>query len=193
MCQDLGWDTLQQRRGHVRLSMMCRIVHHMVGIPAKPYFTALLIRIKGHYTRSRQTPTAFSGYQHSFSRTIVLWNQLQAAVNQSPPSWTSCPPSSSLEAFQNQLSTLATNQPHVFNLAILTCLYCTCFYQWRMGESHTHCENTQFWGRQIPKTDFGIVQGENTVLFCFSNDIKYFIKIFLKERSVGSKRYKKRI
>ena len=36
MRQDLGWDTLQQRRDQARLSMMYRITHQQVDIPAEP-------------------------------------------------------------------------------------------------------------------------------------------------------------
>ena len=39
MRQDLGWDTLQQRRDQARLSMMYRITHQQVDIPAERYLT----------------------------------------------------------------------------------------------------------------------------------------------------------
>ena len=37
MRQDLGCDTLLQRRGQARLSMMYPIAHQQVGIPAERY------------------------------------------------------------------------------------------------------------------------------------------------------------
>ena len=97
MRQDLGWDTLLQRRDQARLSMMYRIAHQQVDIPAERYLTPLDNRTRGHNIRFRQIPTSFTGYQQSFfPRTIVLWNQLpQEAVSQS-----------TLEAFQIQLATL---------------------------------------------------------------------------------------
>ena len=41
MRQDLGWDTLLQRRDQARLSMMYRIAHQQVDIPAEQYLTPL--------------------------------------------------------------------------------------------------------------------------------------------------------
>ena len=97
MRQDLGWDTLLQRRDQARLSIMYRIAHQQVDIPAERYLTPLDNRTRGHNARFRQIPTSLTGYQQSFfPRTIVLWNQLpQEAVSQS-----------TLEAFQIQLATL---------------------------------------------------------------------------------------
>ena len=75
MRQDLGWDTLLQRRDQACLSMMYRIAHQPVEISAKPYLTPLDNRPRGHNARFRQIPTSFTGYQQSFfPRTIVLWN-----------------------------------------------------------------------------------------------------------------------
>ena len=39
MRQDLGWDTLQHRKDQARLSMMYRITHQQVDIPAELYLT----------------------------------------------------------------------------------------------------------------------------------------------------------
>ena len=73
MCQDLGWDTLLQRRDQVRLSMMYWIAHQQVDIRAKRYLTPLDNRTRGHNARFRQIPTSFTGYQQSFfPKTIVL-------------------------------------------------------------------------------------------------------------------------
>ena len=97
MRQDLGWDTLQQRRDQARLSMMYRITHQQVDIPAERYLTPLDNRTRGHNTRFMQIPTSFSGYHQSFfPGTIVLWNRLpQVAVSQT-----------TLEAFQTHLASL---------------------------------------------------------------------------------------
>ena len=54
MREDLGWDTLQQRRDHARLSMMYRIVLYMVDISVEPYLFLLPSRTRGHDTRFRQ-------------------------------------------------------------------------------------------------------------------------------------------
>ena len=43
MRQNLGWDTLQQRRDQARLSMVFRITHQQVDIPAERYLTPLAL------------------------------------------------------------------------------------------------------------------------------------------------------
>ena len=93
MMEKLGWQTLQQRRDYARLTMMYRIVHQLVDIPAEPYLTPLTGRTRGHDSRFRQILTSYAGYQYSFfPRTIILWNQLlQSDVSQS-----------TLEAFQKR-------------------------------------------------------------------------------------------
>ena len=103
MRQELGWDTLLQRGDQTRLSMMYRIAHQQVDIPAEQYLAPLNNRTRGHNARFRQIPTSFTGYQQSFlPRTIILWNQLpQEAVSQS-----------TLEAFQIQLATLTPSTSH---------------------------------------------------------------------------------
>ena len=96
MISTLGWDTLQKRRDLARLSMMYRIVHHLVDIPVEPYLTPSTSMTRGHDSRFFQIRTLNTTYQQSFfPRTVILWNQLpQTAVSQT-----------TLEAFQNQLAT----------------------------------------------------------------------------------------
>ena len=96
MISTLGWDTLQKRRDLARLSMMYRIVHHLVDIPVEPYLTPSTSMTRGHDSRFFQIRTSNTTYQQSFfPRTVILWNQLpQTAVSQT-----------TLEAFQNQLAT----------------------------------------------------------------------------------------
>ena len=91
MIPTLGCDTLQKRRDLARLSMMYRIVHHLVDIPVEPYLTPSTSMTKGHDSGFFHTT-----YQQSFfTRTVILWNQLpQTAVSQT-----------TLEAFHNQLAT----------------------------------------------------------------------------------------
>ena len=74
------------------LSMMYRIIHNLVDIPAEPYLTQYTSITRGHDSRLHQIQTTNSTYQQSFfPRTITLWNQLhQTAVSQT-----------TLEAFQN--------------------------------------------------------------------------------------------
>ena len=96
MISTLGWDTLQKRMDLARLSMMYRIVHHLVDIPVEPYLTPSTSMTRGHDSGFFQIRTSNTTYQQSFfPRTVILWNQLpQTAVSQT-----------TLEAFQNQLAT----------------------------------------------------------------------------------------
>ena len=96
MISTLGWDTLQKRRDLARLSMMYRILLHLVDIPVEPYLTPSTSMTRGHDSRFFQIRTSNTTYQQSFfPRTVILWNQLpQTAVSQT-----------TLEAFQNQLAT----------------------------------------------------------------------------------------
>ena len=53
MLNQLGWQTLQQRRLHNKLVMMYRITHHLIAIPAMPpYITPMtMIQTRGHTNR----------------------------------------------------------------------------------------------------------------------------------------------
>ena len=101
MLETLNWDTLERRRDQARLTMMFRIVHQLVDMPAETYLTpsSHTGRTRGHDTRFQQIQTRFAGYQNSFFPcTIVLWNQLpQSAVSQT-----------TLDAFQSHLATLSS-------------------------------------------------------------------------------------
>ena len=52
MITNLECDTLQKRRDLVRLNMMCRIVHALVGIPVEPYLTPSTSIARGHEKNS---------------------------------------------------------------------------------------------------------------------------------------------
>ena len=101
MLETLNWDTLERRRDQARLTMMFRIVHQLVDIPAETCLTpsSQTGRTRGHDTRFQQIQTRFAGYQNSFFPCIiVLWNQLpQSAVSQT-----------TLDAFQSHLATLSS-------------------------------------------------------------------------------------
>ena len=65
MIANLGWDTLQKCRNLARLSMMYRIVHELVDIPAEPYLTPSTSMARGHDSRFNQIRTSKTTYQHS--------------------------------------------------------------------------------------------------------------------------------
>ena len=121
MLETLNWDTLERRRDQARLTMMYRIVHQLVDIPAETYLTpsSQTGRTRGHDTRFQQIQTCFAGYQNSFIPcTIVLWNQLpQSAVSQT-----------TLDAFQSHLATLSSWIPqHFYLLDVFNLLYIPLF------------------------------------------------------------------
>ena len=100
MLETLSWDTLERHRDQARLTMMYHIVHQLVDIPAEICLTpsSQIGRTRGHDTGFQQIQTRFAGYQNSFPRTIVLWNQLPlSAVSQT-----------TLDAFQSHLATLSS-------------------------------------------------------------------------------------
>ena len=68
----LGWDMLQKRRDLARLSMMYRIVHHLVDIPVEPYLTPSTSMARGHDSRFFQIRTSNTTYQQSFFSRIVI-------------------------------------------------------------------------------------------------------------------------
>ena len=84
MVSTLSWGTLKKRIDLARLSMMYRIVHHLVDIPVEPYVTPSTSITRGHDSRFYQLRTSNTTYQQSFfPRTVILWNQLpQTAVSQ---------------------------------------------------------------------------------------------------------------
>ena len=72
MMLQLGWDTLQRSRELARLTMMYRIVHQLVDIPAEPYLTPPTTRTRGDDTRYRQSRRHLSAIRTASSRE-QLW------------------------------------------------------------------------------------------------------------------------
>ena len=74
MQETLNWDTLERRREQARLTMMYRILHQLVDIPAETYLTpsSQTGRTPGHNTRFQQIQTRFAGYQKSFFRLVKV-------------------------------------------------------------------------------------------------------------------------
>ncbi len=60
MFQQIGWDTLQERRAKSRLAMQYRIAHNLVDIPAADHRQTYNSR-KGNATKLR-VPYARTGY-----------------------------------------------------------------------------------------------------------------------------------
>ena len=81
MIQDLGWQSLQQRRSDIKLAMVYRITHGLVDIPASAYFHPVTSSTRGHSLRYFQQYCRTKVYLHSsFPSGIRLWNQLPESI-----------------------------------------------------------------------------------------------------------------
>ena len=70
------WETLQARRSKARLTMMFKILHGEVDIPANQYITSGDSRTRGAH-RLREIPSSKDVYKFSFfPRTVRQWNHL---------------------------------------------------------------------------------------------------------------------
>ena len=74
----LQWQTLLQRRTHSKVTMLYRIHHQLVAIPASPpYIIYSSTTNRGHHLQLQQHHCSINSYQHSFFPSVVnLWNQL---------------------------------------------------------------------------------------------------------------------
>jgi len=98
MMQQLGWNTLQERRNQARVIMMYRIVNGLIAIPASLYLTYSTQSTRGHGLK------CVSAFNYSFfPATIRIWNQLPAHVVMSP----------SIEAFKSRLAGSAATQTSI--------------------------------------------------------------------------------
>jgi len=84
MMQQMGWNTLQERRNQARVIMMYRIVNGLI-IPSSLYLTYSTQSTRGHGLKFRVPAVCVSAFNHSFfPATIRIWNQLPADVVMSP-------------------------------------------------------------------------------------------------------------
>ena len=96
MMTKLGWETLEQRRKKIRLTMMFKITRGLVGVDSTTYLMpAHDQRTRGSNTQKFQrTYTRLNVHKQSFfSRTVAEWNDLKDAAVTAP----------SIEAFKQQL------------------------------------------------------------------------------------------
>jgi hypothetical protein len=94
MIADLGWESLEERRKHIRLSMLYKIVHEQVDIEKSLYLQSNDRRTRGQsrFFQERITNKVLEG--SFFPRTIKDWNVLPKETVES----------SSLEVFRQRLS-----------------------------------------------------------------------------------------
>ena len=84
MINQLGWETLQQRRAKIRLVTMYKIINNLVEIPHDQY---LLPSTSSYQYQSLNfqrpfTPTNYVKYSF-FPRTIAQWNSLPLEIKAS--------------------------------------------------------------------------------------------------------------
>jgi hypothetical protein len=98
MLHDLNWESLEVRRQKLQLTMLYKIVNHLVEIDSGPYLTPTKARPRSpHSTRFLPYSPSTDVMKYSFfPRCIPLWNNLPASVAEAH----------SLASFKNELSTL---------------------------------------------------------------------------------------
>jgi hypothetical protein len=86
MLDHLQWDTLEQRRERIQLTMLYKISNNLVDISADRYLTPTKSVTRGSHSRNYLIPpTSTSYHRYSFfPRTITTWNKLPADVVESP-------------------------------------------------------------------------------------------------------------
>ena len=86
MLADLNWETLETSRSKSQLTMVFKIMHGLVDIPAADYVTPASTRIRSHHPmKLRQYASATDTMKYSFfPRTIPLWNSLYLYILRHP-------------------------------------------------------------------------------------------------------------
>ncbi|XP_071170995.1 uncharacterized protein [Mytilus edulis] len=100
MLEKLDWESLENRRVKLQLTLLYTVVNDFVDIPCDTYLTRQCHREQDHYIprssgniqpRLTATNTVF------FPRTVTVWNSLPATIAEAP----------SLVSFKRELSTLS--------------------------------------------------------------------------------------
>ena len=84
MLDELGWDTLQERRQQAKATMFYRIVYGLVCVPSTPFLIPTLVSTtRGHDMKFLVPQSSVNAHKYSFFRsTTRIWNQLpQQAVS----------------------------------------------------------------------------------------------------------------
>ena len=96
MLQQIGWESLQERRAKSRLAMQYLIAHNLVDVPAADHLQTYNSR-KGNATKFRVPYARTVAYRHSFFPDVSrMWNAL-------PPDVVTA---ESLDVFKKRLSLL---------------------------------------------------------------------------------------
>ena len=86
MLNELGWQSLAQRRLNSKLIMMYRITHHLIAIPATPpYITVSTNQTRGHHFKLFMPSSHINNFQQSFFvSTVQPWNNLNSTIIEAP-------------------------------------------------------------------------------------------------------------
>ena len=77
MIEDLGWQSMQNRRSNAKVVMVYRITFGLVDIPAASFFHPTSLNTRGHSLRYLVPYCRTDTYSNSFFPSgIRLWNQL---------------------------------------------------------------------------------------------------------------------
>ena len=81
MISDLGWPSLQQRRVDAKLTMVYKITHYLVEIPAATFLHPSTTSTRGHTLKYLLPFCRTDIYRYSFFPSgIRLWNQLPEPI-----------------------------------------------------------------------------------------------------------------
>lgn len=99
MLDHLEWESLESRRAKNQLTMLFKIIHGLVDIPACDYLVPASTRTRSqHSLKFLHIPVSSDYYKFSFfPRTVCRWNSLPANVAEAP----------SLVSFKRELSCLS--------------------------------------------------------------------------------------
>ena len=80
MLSDLGWQQLKDRRKHIRLALLFKIIHDIILVPHQDLLLKADSRTRSsHQFKYRTIRTSTDPYKHSFfPRTIPEWNLLHS-------------------------------------------------------------------------------------------------------------------
>ena len=86
MLDHLEWETLESRRTKNQLTMLFKIIHGLVDIPAADYLTPANTHTRSYHSmKFRQFSSSSDYFKFSFfPHSVTHWNTLPATVAESP-------------------------------------------------------------------------------------------------------------
>jgi hypothetical protein len=86
MIEQLGWETLQERRAKMRLTLFYKATQQLIAIDSSQYLIPITIGTRqNHIFTFRQISTRTNYHRYSFyPNTIPTWNNLPRDVAEAP-------------------------------------------------------------------------------------------------------------